>query len=367
MRNSSIEDSLLGPNRIVISSFASPENPLNVLFHTSRCATAVSRIASLDALVSDSPRAWSHILVCKSREPVECSLSYFGMRNSSIEDSLLGYSGILSDSPRAWQKDHISSARCNRKKSLKHLFKRADPHISPMPAAPSRKICPREVQEVERETEKDTRARRLQSYESSHMKLRPRPGGRALAKNSGNPDRKRKASADGLVAGPAKTRKMDKNIPTVTPRGRGRPRKDQKPSIDPEFALPLRAASVPVLGSIPTLLLSSSSASSRKPPTSPSRKRQHTLDSTNGIDRLFGVVIPDTAIDTNHLGFCDPSVHEAMSSDLQSVQQNLPSSVSMLHGRLQNVPSISVVVPLALRDAYNQEANTPRNTKAQNF
>ena len=79
-------------------------------------------------------------------------------------------------------------------------------------------------QEVERETGKDTRARRLQSYESSHMKLRPRPGGRALAKKSGNPDRKRKASADGLVAGPAKTRKMDKNILTVTLRGRGRPR-----------------------------------------------------------------------------------------------------------------------------------------------
>ena len=143
------------------------------------------------------------------------------------------------------------------------------------------------------------------------MKLRPRPGRRALAETSRNPDRKRKASADGLVACPAKTRKMDKSIPTVTPRGRGRPRKDQKPSIDPEFALPLRPAYVPVLGSIPTLPPSSSSASPRKSSPSPSRKRQHTLDT----------VTPDTAIDMNCLGFCDPSVHEAMFSDLQSVQQ----------------------------------------------
>ncbi|KAM0798980.1 hypothetical protein BDR22DRAFT_890806 [Usnea florida] len=74
------------------------------------------------------------------------------------------------------------------------------------------------------------------------------------------------------------------------------------------------------------------------------------LDSANGIDRLFGVVTPDTAIDMNYLGFCDPSVHEAMSSDLQSVQQKLPSSVWMLHERLQNVPS--VVVPLALRVCF---------------
>ena len=198
-------------------------------------------------------------------------------------------------------------------------------------------------QEVFRETiyGEDTRAQRLHTYESSHMKLRPRPTRPALGEVSGNPIRKRKAPATEAVA---VTTNKAKHAKMNEPR-RGRSSKGKKPQTAQEFDLPVRPESIPALGSIPALESSSRSGSPSKATTSPSRKRQATYDTS----------FPDAAIDMYYLGRCNPAVKQTSFSDLRLQRPQMSSSVWELHERLWETPTgfipsaLKVLFPLSYR------------------
>ena len=191
---------------------------------------------------------------------------------------------------------------------------------------------------------------RPQKYEAHHMKLRSRDGRPALAKVSGNPSRKRKASA--MADAPPGNRKygkkavMDENAEGVAPRPRGRPPKVRQidASVEPikqsasraqrqstnnaELAR-IREPSLPIRTELPPSIWSTSRpASPRKVGTSPSKKGQITLDKP----------MSEAAIDMDYLSRCDPAVHLITFRELKIEGIGVPSPVDDLFRKLQGVP-----------------------------
>ena len=202
---------------------------------------------------------------------------------------------------------------------------------------------------------------RPQQHEPHQMKLRSRVTRSALAQVSGNPcSRKRKASgvmADAPARKYGKKAVTDERIEDTARRpGRGRPPKNPQTVFHEDGPVEQTASrrqgrsanyaefsksrepSLPTRTEFPPSIWSpSGSTSPRKPSTSPSKKRQITLDKP----------ISEAAIDMDYLSRCAPAVHLTTFRELKIDGVDILSPVDHLFQDLQGVPQ--GLIPFALK------------------